>query len=76
MTSDSELQTAALAARLHATNMRNDINNAMTRIESMRLTRLALEAEGLASTLELLAQRPDLPKGETDGFITGQFPTH
>ena len=47
----SDLELAGLA-RQHATNMSNDIKNASTRIEHLRLTTLALEADRLALLLE------------------------
>jgi hypothetical protein len=47
----TDLELAALA-RQHATNMSNDIKNASTRIEHLRLTTLAIEADRLANLLE------------------------
>lgn len=41
-------------ARDHAANLTNDINNASTRIEHIRLTTLAIEAHNLAAQLEEL----------------------
>jgi hypothetical protein len=41
-------------ARQLATNLTNDIKNASTRIEHIRLTQLALEAERLAEKIESL----------------------
>jgi hypothetical protein len=43
-------------ARQLATNLTNDIKNASTRIEHIRLTQLALEAERLADKIEKLIQ--------------------
>lgn len=48
-------QEIADLARQHANNMARDINNASTRIEHLRLTTLALEAERLAEVLEARA---------------------
>lgn len=48
-------QDLADLARQHANNMARDINNASTRIEHLRLTTLALEAERLAEVLEARA---------------------
>jgi hypothetical protein len=39
-------------ARQHAANLRDDIKNAKDRMEHIRLTTLALEAERLATELE------------------------
>lgn len=52
----TELQQIATAAREHATNVANDINNTSTRIEYIRLTQLAIEADKIAKDLEALAQ--------------------
>jgi len=41
-------------ARDHATNLTNDINNASTRIEHIRLTTLAIEAHNIVNYLEEL----------------------
>lgn len=46
-----DVQVAELA-RQHADNLARDIHNASTRIEHLRLTTLALEAERLAEVLE------------------------
>jgi len=43
-------------ARQLAHNLTNDIKNASTRIEHIRLTQLALEAERLADKIEKLIQ--------------------
>lgn len=51
----TEIETAAIEARSHADHLRGDIENAMTRIEHIRLTALANEAEHLARHLERLA---------------------
>jgi hypothetical protein len=48
----TELQEIARLARVHADNMKDDIDNALNRIEHLRLTRLAMEAEHLATALE------------------------
>jgi hypothetical protein len=45
----SEIKTLA---REHASNVHADIMNASTRIEHIRLTRLAIEADRIASELE------------------------
>lgn len=42
------------AARQHAANLTADIANASTRIEHIRITQLALEAQRLAEALEAL----------------------
>ena len=47
-----ELADLAAAARIHAANARADIVNAQTRLEHIRLTGLAVEAEQLANRLE------------------------
>lgn len=51
MTTD-ELAAVAAEARTHANSVQQDIGNATTRIEHMRLTRLAIEADQLAARLE------------------------
>jgi hypothetical protein len=51
----SDLQAAASAARTHAKNLADDIRNATTRIEHIRLSRLATEAEALADMIEKIA---------------------
>ena len=48
----SNLHEIAKAAREHATNLAADINNASSRIEHIRLTQLALEADRVATALE------------------------
>lgn len=48
----SDLTQIAELARQHADNLARDINNASTRIEHLRLTTLAFEAERLAELLE------------------------
>ena len=50
----SNLEDLALAAREHANNLQRDINNASSRIEHIRLTQLALEADRLATDIERL----------------------
>lgn len=49
------MQQLATEARAHAENLADDISNASTRIEHIRLTQLALEAERLAVHAEELA---------------------
>jgi hypothetical protein len=49
------MKELATAARNHANNLAADITNASTRIEHIRLTQLALEAERLAVGIERLA---------------------
>lgn len=51
MTTD-ELTDIATAAKEHAVHARADINNAQTRLEYIRLTGLAVEAEQLATRLQ------------------------
>jgi hypothetical protein len=48
----SNLEEITKAARQHANNLAADINNASTRIEHIRLTQLALEADRIATALE------------------------
>ena len=50
----TELELTAQQAREHASNLRLDIERAMTRQEHIRLVRLAMEAEALAQRLESL----------------------
>ncbi len=50
----SNLEEITKAAREHANNLQRDIANASTRIEHIRLTQLAFEADRLASDLERL----------------------
>lgn len=50
-----DMKTLATAARQLASNIRADISNASTRLEHIRLTQLALEAEELATDMEQLA---------------------
>jgi hypothetical protein len=50
-----DMKEIATAARTHAHNLAADINNASTRIEHIRLTQLALEAERLADDIERIA---------------------
>lgn len=50
-----DMKTLATAARQLASHIRDDISNASTRIEHIRLTQLALEAEQLATDMEQLA---------------------
>ena len=46
----------AAYARIHADNLRADIQNASTRSEHIRLTALATEAETLALALDSVAR--------------------
>lgn len=48
------IQEITVAAREHANNVANDINKTSTRIEYIRLTQLAFEADRLATALEEL----------------------
>lgn len=48
----TELQEIARLARVHSDNLKDDISNAANRIEHLRLTRLAMEADHLATSLE------------------------
>lgn len=48
------MEELAKAAREHANNLQRDINNASTRVEHIRLTQLALEADRLAAEIERL----------------------
>lgn len=52
MTNQLTMFRLAEMARQHADNLTRDIKNASTRIEHLRLTTLALEAERLADELE------------------------
>jgi hypothetical protein len=58
---NDHLKVARLAemARQHADNLARDISNASSRIEHLRLTTLALEAERLAVELEQYAGVPE-----------------
>ena len=51
----SNIQDLAVAAREHATNVANDIQKTSTRVEYIRLTQLAIEADRLATDIEALA---------------------
>ena len=55
------------AARLHFNHLRADITNASTRIEHIRLTTLAQEAENLLTNLETYAAAED---GSTGSQLT------
>lgn len=59
MTKTFTMIRLAEMARQHADNLARDIKNASTRIEHLRLTTLALEAERLALELEKEAGIPD-----------------
>ena len=50
----------AREARAHAINLRADIKHAMTRIEMIRLTSLAIEADHLADAAERYANAPEI----------------
>lgn len=63
---DEEIVEVAASASLHADNLHADIENAQTRIEHIRLTRLAVEARHVANVLEKLASRPDLTPEQLD----------
>lgn len=52
----SNLEEITKAAREHADNLQRDITNASTRIEHIRLTQLALEADRVATALENLSK--------------------
>lgn len=60
MTTPNQLSLFRFAemARQHSDNLTRDIKNASTRIEHLRLTTLALEAERLADELETAAGVP------------------
>lgn len=49
------IEDLVTAARLHRDNITADINNASTRLEHVRLTALAQEAENLLTELENFA---------------------
>jgi hypothetical protein len=53
------------AARLHFFHLRADITNASTRIEHIRLTTLAQEAENLLTNLETYAAAAEGSTGST-----------
>lgn len=53
-TNREELQQIATDARQHANNVAADIANASHRLEHIRLTQLALEADRLATAIENL----------------------
>lgn len=55
------LSALALQARLHATELHADVSTASTRMEHIRLTMRAGEAERIAAMLERIAQ-----EGATD----------
>jgi len=52
--SNDEKNALLNTAHEHAKNLADDIQNASTRVEHMRLTRLALEAQRLADRLDAL----------------------
>lgn len=55
MTERETIKRLADMARQHSDNLARDISNASTRIEHLRLTTLALEAQRLAEQLEAYA---------------------
>lgn len=67
MTSE-QLKVLCAIARSHANNLRSDINNASTRIEHIRLTTLAIEADNLASSLENIRDGSDVHNDALTGF--------
>lgn len=71
MTAD-EFAGLAAEARRHATNAQNDIRNASTRIEHLRLTALAIEADNIARRLETISEMPSMQGGQSvPSFQTG-----
>lgn len=50
---DAKFQRIIEAARAHYENLKTDISNASTRLEHIRLTALAQEAQNLLTELEL-----------------------
>jgi len=54
MPETADLTSLLETARVHATNARNDLNYTSTRVEHVRVTTLALEAEALVSRIEAL----------------------
>jgi hypothetical protein len=55
-----DMKELATAARTLSTNISPDIKNASTRIEHIRLTQLAFEADTLATDMERLASGGDM----------------
>ena len=51
---DNGMYEIVTAAREHALNLREDIGKSSTRVEHIRLTQLALEAERLQEAIEIL----------------------
>ena len=51
---DNGMYEIVTAAREHALNLREDIGKSSTRVEHIRLTQLALEAERLQEAIENL----------------------
>lgn len=49
---NEQLQRITEMAHQHAENLERDINNASSRVEHLRLTTLALEAQRLAEALD------------------------
>jgi len=58
----SILNKIITAAREHKANLTADINNASTRLETVRLTALAQEASNLVTDLENLALTDETPE--------------
>lgn len=54
------LDRLVVETREHADNLQADIANSTTRIEHMRLTRLAVEARRIAVVLQTIADQPAL----------------
>lgn len=54
---NGELERIAAAARAHATASAEDIQYASNRLETIRLSRLAAEADRVATDMEALAAR-------------------
>lgn len=57
---DEQMIEISMRARAHASALRDDIQNAQTRIEHIRLTALAVEADHIAHYLEIMAARPEI----------------
>jgi hypothetical protein len=76
--SEYDVRRFALMARRHADALSADIANASNRIEHIRITRLALEAEQIAKELESLVPTPTASAADsTDGTDVPLFtPTH
>lgn len=60
MTTDkATLDALAVQVRAHAKNLSDDIRNASTRVEHMRLTRLAFEALAIEETIVALIEQEE-----------------